>query len=78
MTLAPRHKFLSLLLMLAGLGGTAALLAPAARHPLEAHLLHILAGLWLLSCGAAKLVFDVTEAAMQQDDHAGPLRHAGE
>ena len=78
MTLAPRYKLLSLLLMLAGLGGTAVLLTLAARHPLEAHLLHILAGLWLLSCGAAKLVFDVTEAAVARDDHAEPLRHARE
>ncbi len=59
-------KLASLILALASVGGFVLLLVLAAQHPHEAPLLRILAFLWLVAAGAAKLVFDLTETAGRQ------------
>ncbi|MBC7668112.1 MAG: hypothetical protein H7236_06555 [Gemmatimonadaceae bacterium] len=69
MALSPRHKFVSLLLALAGIGGFVLLLALAAHHPAAAPILRILALLWLIAAGASKLVFDLTESAGPPSPH---------
>jgi hypothetical protein len=56
-------KLASLVLALSGVGGFGLLLVLAAEHANEAPLLRILAFLWLVAAGAAKLVFDLTETA---------------
>lgn len=78
MTSATGQKLASLLIALAGVGGFVALLVLCVHHPHAAPVLRLLAFLWLLSCGAAKLVFDLTETAGREDDRAKALRHARE
>ena len=75
MALSPRHKFVSLLLALAAVGGFVLLLVLAARHPGAAPLLRILAFLWLIAAGASKLVFDLTES-VEPAPRRKPLRRA--
>jgi hypothetical protein len=63
MTSATGQKLASLLLSLVGVGGFAALLVVGVHHPAQAGPLGFCAFVWLLACGASKLVFDLTEAA---------------
>jgi hypothetical protein len=68
-------KLASLALALAAVGGFVLLLVLAAHHPGEAPLLRILAFLWLVAAGAAKLVFDLTET-VSRERYIKPSRRA--
>lgn len=68
-------KLVSLILALAAVAGFVLLLVLAAQHPHAAPVLRILAFLWLVSVGASKLVFDLTETA-GREERPNPLRRA--
>ncbi len=63
MTLSTTRKFASTLLSIAAVAGFALVLVVAHHHPRQAGPLLGCAIVWLLACGASKLVFDLTEAA---------------
>lgn len=74
MTLSTTRKFASTLLSIAGVVGLGLALTLARHHPHQAVPLVVCAIAWLLACGASKLVFDLTEAALRDQDHDGPPR----
>ena len=67
--MAPRtqRKLASLLISLGGVAGVAVLLAAAAYHQAMAAVLGFCAVVWLLTCGAVKLLVDLTEADERAD-----------
>jgi len=69
-----QRKLASLLILLGAVGGVAVLLAAAANHQAMAAVFGFCAVVWLLTCGAVKLLVDLTEADERVDDPTLPRR----
>ena len=68
MTPSTARKLASMLLSIAAVAGFALVLVVAHQHPRQAVPLLGCAFIWLIACGASKLVFDLTEAAGREPD----------
>ena len=68
MTPSTARKLASMLLSIAAVSGFALMLVVAHHHPRQAVPLLGCGAVWLLACGASKLVFDLTEAAGRGPD----------
>lgn len=75
------HRRLLLVLMLAGLGGCAGLLAWSGHVPLHADLIRFFALVWLMVFGAARILVHLDEALQDEapdTDHWSRLRGRGD
>jgi hypothetical protein len=78
---SPAHRRLLLVLMLAGLGGFAGLIAWSAHVPLHADLIRFFALVWLMVFGAARILGHLDQALYNEapdTDHWSRLRGRGD